>query len=618
MGWIDIAWPMLGATSLTLGLVHLLVWIRRPAQHAYLLFFVTAVLVAVFTVFELRMMRAASPDVYADTLRWAHIPVLLLFTSFVGFVLLYLPAGRWWLGAAAVAVRAASLAFNFSTGVNLNWLEVSAMMPVQLWGDETIYVPVGIPNPAMILGQLSNLLLVGFVVDASIGAWRRGDPALRRRTLLVGGSLTLLPLLGTVHAALLIAGVVSIPTTLSVLFLLVVLAMAYELGSGVLEAANLADRLRRNELRLRESEQRLQLAASAGELGLWEWDLAGDAVWMTRECRALFGYTPDEPVGFQHFLTRVHREDRPALEQQVKALRTDAVDDLEQDFRIVLPGGGIRWVRSRGRIERSAAGAAVRLRGVSLDVTARKQAEAEAARRRDELAHLARVSMLGELSGSLAHELNQPLSAIVSNAQAAQRFLAREPSRPENVSEILGDIVTSGKRAGAVITRLRSLMKKEEVQHQPVDLNEAVQEVVWLMRSDLLHRRVTVHTVLAPDLPAVLGDRVQLQQVLLNLVINACDAIGEQAVAREIVVRTESALDGDVQVSVTDSGPGIPAADLQRIFEPFRTTKPQGMGLGLAVCRTIVQAHRGRLWAANGAQAGAILHVSLPAHRAVE
>ena len=169
-----------------------------------------------------------------------------------------------------------------------------------------------------------------------------------------------------------------------------------------------------------------------------------------------------------------------------------------------------------------------------VDVSERRRGELEAARQRDEMAHLARVAMLGELSGSLAHELNQPLSAILSNAQAAQRFLARDPPQLDRVTEILADIVKSDKRAGAVITRLRSLLRKEEAQHQPVDMNEVVQEVLALMRSDLLNRQVGVRTELAPRLPAVSGDRVQLQQVLLNLLINGCDAMAGSQAQRDL------------------------------------------------------------------------------------
>jgi two-component system, LuxR family, sensor kinase FixL len=228
------------------------------------------------------------------------------------------------------------------------------------------------------------------------------------------------------------------------------------------------------------------------------------------------------------------------------------------------------------------------------------------------MAHLARVAMLGELSGSLAHELNQPLSAILSNAQAAQRLLARNPPELEKVTEILADIVKSDKRAGAVITRLRSLLKKEEAQHHPLDMNEVVQEVLALMNSDFLNRQVRVHAELAPELPAVTGDRVQLQQVLLNLFINGCDAMAGSRAQRGLMVRSESISGRNVRVSVSDRGTGIPPADLERIFDPFVTTKPQGLGLGLAVCRSIVAAHDGRLWATNNPDGGATLTIELP------
>ncbi len=215
-----------------------------------------------------------------------------------------------------------------------------------------------------------------------------------------------------------------------------------------------------------------------------------------------------------------------------------------------------------------------------VDVSARKQAEFDAARQRDEMAHLARVAMLGELSGSLAHELNQPLAAILSNAQAGQRLLARDPPELEKVTEILADIVKSDKRAGAVIARLRSLLKKEEARHELLDMNEVVQEVLALMNNDLINRQVRVRTELAPELPAVTGDRVQLQQVLLNLFINACDAMVASKVQRDLMVRSECTSDVSVRVSVTDRGTGIPSENLERIFDPFVTTKAAGPGLG--------------------------------------
>jgi len=223
--------------------------------------------------------------------------------------------------------------------------------------------------------------------------------------------------------------------------------------------------------------------------------------------------------------------------------------------------------------------------------------------------------MLGELSGSLAHELNQPLTAILSNAQAAQRFLAQSPPRTDKLAEILADIVKSDHRAGAVIQRLRSMLRREEAQRQPLDVNDVVEESLRLMRSDLLNRHVMIDHDFADDLPAVSGDRNQLQQVLLNFMMNGCDAMDGLETDRRLLVRTQRTARGNVEVSVADSGAGIPSADIERIFEPFMTTKSKGMGLGLAICRSIAEAHGGRLWATNNADRGATLHCELPAMR---
>jgi signal transduction histidine kinase len=238
---------------------------------------------------------------------------------------------------------------------------------------------------------------------------------------------------------------------------------------------------------------------------------------------------------------------------------------------------------------------------------------------RTELAHLSRVTMLGELSGSLAHELNQPLTAILSNAQAAQRYLARDPVEVGEVREILTDIVAQDKRAGEVIHRLRALLKKGEVRHEPLDIGKVVREVLWLMRSDLINHGVEATVELPEKLPGVNGDRVQLQQVLLNLLMNGCDAMSElPAEEKHICVRAQ--VEGKlVRVSVRDRGCGISTDQAERIFEPFFTTKPNGMGLGLAVCRTIMRSHRGDLSAeASKGGRGATFSFTLPAINEVD
>ena len=247
-----------------------------------------------------------------------------------------------------------------------------------------------------------------------------------------------------------------------------------------------------------------------------------------------------------------------------------------------------------------------------VDISARKQSEQALARQRNELAHLSRVTILGELSGSLAHELNQPLTSILSNAQAAQRFMAQANPNLDEVREILADIVSEDRRAGEVIRRLRLLLTKGEVHHTRLDANELVHDVFKLIRSDLISQGVQVKLHLALNLPQVWADRVQIQQVVLNLAVNACDAMTEiPAAERQLTVRTRSLDNGDVEVSVSDQGMGIAPDRMDDIFEPFFTTKTVGMGLGLAVCRTIIQAHGGRLWVSNNIERGATFHFVL-------
>jgi C4-dicarboxylate-specific signal transduction histidine kinase len=247
------------------------------------------------------------------------------------------------------------------------------------------------------------------------------------------------------------------------------------------------------------------------------------------------------------------------------------------------------------------------------DLVAQQRAELEAKEQRLQLTHLTRVALLGQLSGALAHELNQPLTAILSNAQAAQRFLAADRIDPEELREILGDIVAADQRAGEVIRRLRALFKKGETQFQLLDANEVVREALDLAHGDLVTRNIEVTTELAPRLPAVAADRVQVHQVLLNLLINASEAMSANAAEeRRLTVSTQPLSGGGVQVSVADRGPGIPEDRQPRLFEPFFTTKPQGMGLGLSISRSIVTAHGGRLWSTNNPVRGVTFHVALP------
>ena len=606
MSWIEVAWTMMIAASLMLGVVHLAVWQKQRSQHANLLFFVLAVSAAAYGAYELARMSAATPIDLATNARWSHVPLAVFVISAVGFVHLYFDAGRRWLAYAVIGLRLVSLALNFLTGVNVNFREITALDHLQLIGGAAVVGPIGIPNPWAIVPQLSNVLLFAFIVDASVTLWRRGGLVARRRALFVGGSLALCIFAASTFAAMVVTGVVHAPTILLPGFFVVVLAMGYELVWDLIAAAQLA-------AQLRASEQRFRAVVEAVPSAILLVDGNGAITLANAHAAAVFGYRRTELVGkrvemlLPERLRSVHAELRNAFARNPQARAMGAGREL----------AALRKDGGEVPVEASLSPMPTREGSFVLvsvtDITERRNVERATARQRDDLAHMSRVAMLGELSGSLAHELNQPLTAILSNAQAAQRFLAQSPPRVDKLDEILVDIVKSDRRAEAVIQRLRSLLRKEDSQRQPVDVNEVVTEALRVMRSDLLSRQVAVGSDLAEALPTVSGDRNQLQQVLLNLVINGCEAMDAQPANRRLEVRTRTTARGDVEIAVVDQGEGIPPGKLDAIFDPFVTTKVAGMGLGLAICRSIVAAHGGRLWATNNADRGATLHCELPA-----
>ncbi|MYN21197.1 PAS domain-containing protein, partial [Rugamonas sp. FT107W] len=383
---------------------------------------------------------------------------------------------------------------------------------------------------------------------------------------------------------------------------------ANQLGNALREAALSMQRARSG---MRESEQQLALAANAAHLGIWTRELRGDVIWASDQWRALFGFDADQPLTLDALLARVHPDDRAAVQRTLRDT-LHGTPRYDMEYRLLPAGGEPRWISSHGSVEFDEQGRPLRVRGVSLDITARKQAELELLQKQKEVTHLARVAMLGELSGALAHELNQPLTAILSNAQAARRFLAQpEPDLPE-VAEILIDIVAEDKRAGDIIQRLRRLFRKQDTPRQRLDARELADGVIRLLRNDLIQHGLSVRAELDDKPLAILADPVQLQQVLINLLMNACDAQAAPPASDGVIV-LRCARDGDAALfSVIDHGTGIAPDLLPRIFDPFTTTKVRGMGLGLSICRGIAAAHQGTLWAHNNPDGGASFHLRLP------
>src|SRR5882724_2946228 len=499
MNWVAVIWSMGGGVCLILALMHIVVWWNDRVARANLVFSVMAIAVAAFAVLELALMRAETPGQFGMAVRWMHVPAWVVVVSVVGFVRLYLRAGRRWLAWAVVGLRTLSLILNFVFSPNINYREITALRHIPFLEESVSVVAAGVPNPWMLVAQLSLVLLVIFVADATITVWRRGD---RRQALIVGGSILLFAMAGTVQGITITWGLISMPLTASLFYQGLVVVMACELSFNMLRAAALARQLQTSEAsvgeseerfrivanaapvliwmadvdklcnffnkpwleftgrsmeqemgngwadgvhpddlqrclkiyteafdarqsfvmqyrlrrhdgehrwisdqgvarydthenfagyigscvdvtelinkdaELRESEERMRLAADAVNLGIWEWDLDQDEIWATNSRRALLGWPTSGKVGFEDFISCVHPDDRNRIQEAID----DAISkhkDYDSEYRLVLPDGVVRWMATRGSLHLSASGRPTRLLGVSIDITARKQAELE-------------------------------------------------------------------------------------------------------------------------------------------------------------------------------------------------------------------------------------------------
>jgi C4-dicarboxylate-specific signal transduction histidine kinase len=368
---------------------------------------------------------------------------------------------------------------------------------------------------------------------------------------------------------------------------------------------------RRTASALEETRMQMSMATRAARLSLWIWDATRDKIVGTTHSWPRADPRWDKPITFEDLLAAAHPADREELRRAAGiALATGNALDVE--YRLVGRDGDVRWVAARGRAEK---GSDRRLLGVALDITERKTAELRAAQDRAALRHMTRVSMMGQLSAAIAHQLNQPLAAILGNAEAAQQMLGRGNVDVDELRSICSDIASEDQRAAEIIRSLSVLYKRGDGKIEDLDLNAIVRETLGLLRTELLTRHVTPVSDLAPELPSVQGEYVQLQQVLLNLVLNAADALGGTDVGKrrlEVRTRTNGA---DVQLFVIDNGSGIPPGKLKTVFDPFWSTKEGGTGMGLAICQSILGAHHGSITASNNEDGGATFCVSIPTRR---
>ena len=377
--------------------------------------------------------------------------------------------------------------------------------------------------------------------------------------------------------------------------------------------AEIAER-KNAEQALLSSEAQLKQAQAVAHLGSYEVEvLTGHTRWSDEVFRILGLDPASGSLSRQDFVERiVHPEDRGyAIQRYDQVVHEAKLYDLE--YRVIRPDGSVRFVQSMGEPIRNADGAVVRLVGALLDITERKQAEEALREAQAELAHVTRVATLGEMTASIAHEINQPLAAVVNNASACLRWLAGPTPNLEEARQSAALIIADGHRAGEIISRIRALAKKAPPRKDRVNINETILEVIALARSEVHRNHASLQTQLSSDVPLILGDRIQLQQVILNLIINAIEAMsGISEGPRKLqVVTGKDELQG-VVVTVRDSGPGLDPDILDHLFTAFYTTKPQGMGMGLAISRSIIEAHGGRLWATANKHRGATFQFTLP------
>ncbi|NWG76059.1 MAG: PAS domain-containing protein [Rubrivivax sp.] len=364
-----------------------------------------------------------------------------------------------------------------------------------------------------------------------------------------------------------------------------------------------------------DNAARLAAAIELAGLGFYEMSTDPPRLFVDARLRALLGLPEAEDHrGLEFWREHLHPEDRPGIPELSQQVWQGDLEMLAMEYRYLHPQRGTIWLSHISRVqERGADGRVIRRFGVIRDITEQRHAELEINELRGMLTHSSRVTALGQLTSALAHEISQPLGAILRNAEAAELLLRESSPDLEELRAIVADIIQDDQRAGKVIDRLRSMLKRGSVNMQPLDMAEVIGDVLALLRADALARHVTLVSAPAPELPRVRGDRIQLQQVLLNLLVNALDAVaGGPPERRRVEIRACCTAAGEVEVRICDRGPGIPEAVLERVFEPFFTTKPNGLGMGLAVSKSIIEAHRGRLRAENRPGGGACFCFTLP------
>lgn len=599
MSILTIVWSMCGAACLMLALMQVFLWLQDDRAQVYLLMSTACLGAAAVAMTEMTLMYASSTVFYAEILRWQNLAVFVLLVSLVWAVYLHLGTGRRWLAMAITLIWAVAVVINFMSPSSLVFAEIQTLKQLTTFWGETFVVAVGTRNPWLMLTEVASLLILVFFAEAGIRSWRRGE---HRRALAVAIGAVSFILVGGIHAPLVDAGILQTPYMVSFAFLTMVFALSYELVSSAVRASHYAREIGAGNKRWENLMSNVHLSI----LGV---DRDGCIDHVNPFFERLSGYSSDELKG-QPVSRLVTEADKASLARRLE-IASETGPRPKSQWTILCRSGMQRQFMCSTVRRESAEGRYEGVLAVAEDITDRLRSERELMAARREMERMTRVNMLGELASALAHEVNQPLAAVLSNAQAAQRLLGSDALEAEELREILDDIVRDDRRASEVISRIRSMVRKDEGQRHPIQLNDIVRSAISLVQSELDAHNVGLDVALADGLPAVLVNRVDIGQVIMNLMMNAVRAVSDQPEERRRIAIETKQNDG-VQLMVEDSGAGIPKQIAGRVFEPFFTTKSKGIGMGLAICRRIVEAHDGRIWIESTDTVGARIVVRLP------
>jgi C4-dicarboxylate-specific signal transduction histidine kinase len=370
------------------------------------------------------------------------------------------------------------------------------------------------------------------------------------------------------------------------------------------------------EEKLRRSEGYLAEAQRLSHTGSWASIPAMNEIkYFSEECYRMLGFDPQPgPPLYEEFFQRVHPGDQNKLKTAVETAGREKVE-FELDYQVILPGGQIRDIHVLGHPVFSPSGDLVEYVGTVMDVTERRRAEEEREKLRQaqaDLARVSRVTTMGELTASLAHEIKQPIAAAITDANTCLRWLTRDEPDMEEARAAAKRVVKDANRASEIVSHVRMLFKKGASERELVDVNEVIREMLVLLHNETTRYSIAVWAELAAELPQVMGDRVQLQQVMMNLILNGIEAMKEMDGTRELAIKSQPGENGELIVSVSDTGVGLPIQQTEQIFNAFFTTKLHGTGMGLSISRSIIESHEGRLWAAANSPRGASFFITLP------